>query len=219
MEYFGVKLVDKGKSFKLTRDEFAQINTKPSLPRFTSLVQMNAYTDESGRTYAENWCREYREVCLKNFDLNMKYYELLDKDEFVKSLEEFLNKNSEFVEVTDLNDFADVEGYYLMVLDEYKQVYLGQSCNIKKRVLQHWSKTKQFDRLLCPMYAWDKSVFSIDSFRAFDTTRIFVWKRRLYDGVEADLIWDIPMKFSSNRIGGDITSSIEALLTMNRREL
>ena len=38
MEHFGVKLINRGKGFNLTRDGFALICTKPSLPYFKSLA-------------------------------------------------------------------------------------------------------------------------------------------------------------------------------------
>ena len=51
MEHFGVKLVNRGKSFNLTRDEFALISTKPSLAYFESLAERKAYADEQGSAY------------------------------------------------------------------------------------------------------------------------------------------------------------------------
>lgn len=219
MEHFCVKLINRGKAFKLTRDEFALINTKPSLPYFDSLAERNAYADEQGSAYSENWCAEYRKLCLKNFDLNMEYFSKLDKAAFDAALSYFLSKYKQFAEVTNLNDFAGVEGFYIMVLDEYKQVYIGKTENIKRRIMQHWSKTKPFDRTLFPMYAWNKSTFSIDFFRALDTTRIFVWKKRMSDGIEADLIRNFPAQFCTNRIGGDITNALQAIGTINKRQL
>ena len=85
--------------------------------------------------------------------------------------------------------------------------------------MQHWSKTKPFDRTLFPMYAYDKSCFSIDFFRALDTTRIFAWKNKLSNGVETELISNFPAHFCTNRIGGDITKAIQAIVTMNKRQL
>ena len=68
------------------------------------------------------------------------------------------------------------------------------------------------------MYAVTTSCFSIDFFRALDTTRIFAWERDLSDGVEKNLIAVFPERYRTNRIGGDISSGIEALATLNRRE-
>ena len=219
MIHFGVNLVDRGKGFHLTREGFALINTKPSLPFFKSLEDKNAYIDEEGSAYSECWCSEYRELCLKNYDLNMKYFSSLDKDSFNAELSSFLDKYSKFVNITNLQNFDDVEGYYIMVLDEYKQAYIGKSDNIKKRIMNHWSRTKPFDRTLFPMYAWEKSTFSIDFFRALDTTRIYVWKRKVSDGLETELIRNIQPQFCTNRIGGDVTNALQAIATMNVRYL
>ena len=219
MEHFGVRLIGKGKGFHLTRDGFATINTKPSLPYFASLSERDAYANEDGTAYSERWCTEYREVCLKNFDLNMAYFSTLDKTTFDAALTAFLSKYKRFVEVSNLNDFAGTEGFYIMVLDEYKQVYIGKSQDVKKRILKHWSTTKPFDRTLFPMYDWKGSIFSIDFFQALDTTRIYVWKKKVSDGIEADLISNFPSQFCANRIGGDVTDALQAITTMNQRQL
>lgn len=212
-----MKLASRGLGFKLTRDEFALVNTKPSLVFFQRLAEKGAYTDEQGTSYREEWCNEYRELCLKNYDLNMKFYSMLDKAEFNTVLESFLKHYNGFNEVFDLSQYSKTEGYYVMVLDEYKQAYIGKTDDIKKRIMQHWSKTKPFDRTLLPMYAYDKSCFSIDFFRALDTTRIFVWKQTLSNGIEEELIRNFPSKFCTNRIGGDITNAIQGIATMNKR--
>lgn len=39
MEHFGIKLIQRKHSFKLNREEFALISTKPSLPMFESLIK------------------------------------------------------------------------------------------------------------------------------------------------------------------------------------
>lgn len=217
MEHFGLKLIKRKYSFNLLREEFALINTKPSLPMFENLIKNNAYTDDSGSEYRKEWCEEYRQLCLSNYDLNMKYFNLLDSTDFNNAVTEFLNKYNKFCKVENLLDYNEVTGYYMMILDEYKQVYIGKSDNIKRRIQQHWSSTKEFDRTLLPMYAVSSSCFSIDFFRALDTTRIFVWKRNLSDGIESKLVEDFPKQYCTNRIGGDISIGIEALATLNKR--
>lgn len=219
MEHFGVKLINRGKSFKLNRNEFALVDTRPSLPFFKSLLKYNAYTDEFGTSYREEWCEEYRELCLKNYDLNMQYFSMLDEEQFNHSLESFLGQYNRFKEVFDLKEYSDVEGYYIMILGEYKQVYIGKTNDIKKRIMRHWSTTKAFDCTLLPMYAYKKSCFSIDFFRALDTTRIFAWKKRVTSGIEGRLIRDFPSEFCTNRIGGDVTNLIQAIGTINKRNL
>lgn len=213
--HFGVKLIRRKYSFKLCREEFAVINRKPSLPRFDDFVRDGAYAENTNE-YTPEWCRRYREVCLENYDYNMEYFNSLSINEFNHAIDFYLGNHPFFIEITDLNPYDSVEGYYIMVLDEYKQVYIGKSDNIKRRIRQHWTKTKEFDRTLLPIYN-TKSVFSIDFFRALDTTRIYVWKRKLTEGLERKLVSSFPNKFSCNRIGGDVTTLLEAMVTINSR--
>lgn len=82
-----------------------------------------------------------------------------------------------------------------MVLDNYRQAYIGQSWDMRKRIKKHWSWTKQFDRLL-----WGRvqeSVMSIDSFRTLDTTRIVASRTINYDSLEAHLVRTFPRTICS----------------------
>lgn len=153
MEHFGIKLIHRKYSFKLNREEFAMISTKPSLPISEYLIKRDAYTDMSGSQYREEWCKKYRELCLQNYDLNMNFFNHLDYSEFNNAITSFLKKHKKFQQVENLKAYDGISGYYMMILDEYKQVYIGKSDNIKKRIQQHWSATKPFDRTLFPMYA------------------------------------------------------------------
>ena len=56
--------------------------------------------------------------------MNMKYFEMLDVTEFNNALEHFLLINNRFKRIYDLNR-AHFSGYYIMVLDKYKQIYVG----------------------------------------------------------------------------------------------
>ena len=219
IEYFGVKLLKRKKSFKLVREEFALIDTKPSFLFVDTFAEDNAYEDETGQRYRKEWCLRYRELCLKNYDLNMKYFASLQKEEFNKEINKYLSIYKEFEEIYDLNTCAGVEGYYLLILDEYKQGYIGKSNNVKKRIMQHWSNVKSFDRVLLPFYGVETSCFSIDFFRAFDTTRIYVWKKEMREGIEEELVDNFPEKYRLNRIGGDVTSLLQAISTLNNRNL
>lgn len=219
MKHLGVELIKRKCSYNLIKEEFALINKKPSLPRFDNLVALNAYLGDDAKEYTIAWCESYRELCLENFDLNMKYFNLLDYQEFCKAVFKFLNRHHSFLPVEDLHCYDGAPGYYMMVLDEYKQVYIGKSEDIGRRIRQHWTKTKAFDRTLLPMYAVSSSCFSIDFFRALDTTRIYVWKRSIRDGIEKKLIEEFPERFCTNRIGGDVTNAIEALGTLHTRSL
>lgn len=216
--HFNVKVQGRKYSLKLTREEFAPISTKPSL-RSWKWLSKDTFTDDTVTEYKLEWCEKYRELCLENFDINMRYFESLDYEEFNTELSNYLARNHRFKQIFDLNDVKGVYGYYIMVLDEYKQVYIGKATDILNRIRQHWNKVKPLDRTLLPMYNVKSSVFSIDFFRPLDTTRIFVWKKQLSDGLEAKLVKDFPAKFVCNRIGGDVTTKIEALATMNTRKM
>lgn len=200
-EHFGVLVKSAKYGLKLTREKYAVINTRATLPKFEKLQKIGAYADSSGKFYTEEWCREYQKLILENYDLSMRYFKSLDREEFNSSINTFLKKYKGFKEVTDLNEWG-CPGYYMIVLDEYKQVYIGTADNIKRRMQQHWAKRISFDRMLFPMYAVTKSVLSIDAFRAFDTTRIYAQKKRRTYVLEDEYIRDMPMKFICNRIGG-----------------
>ena len=106
-------------------------------------------------------------------------------------------------EVTDLNKWDGVGGIYVMVLDDYRQAYVGvtQSMGgIKERIRQHWSKTKQFDRLLWGSVT--ESIISIDSFRALDTTRIFAARSSDPWSIEEKMMKTFPKGYLLNRLMG-----------------
>ena len=203
MVHFGL-IVREGKhGLELTRENYAKINNKSSFPvKLNCLKEAEAYTDETGKYYTDEWCRRYRELCLENFDLNMRFFSSLSHDEFEHEIIQFLQKNIKFKEVYDLKEYDGVSGYYLMILDKYCQVYVGTTNDIKRRIQQHWINVKSFDRLLFPMYEVEKSVLSIDSFRALDTSRIFAYKTEDTYSKEDTYINTFSEKFSANRIGG-----------------
>jgi len=216
--HFGQKIIKRKYSFKLCKEEFALINTRPSFSfAFDNLINENAYTDETHSKYSLDWCSQYREICLKNYDYNMQYFQSLDKEEFNCELDAFLKRHSLFQEIESLDYCNNMCGYYILVIDEYKQAYIGKSTNIKRRIKEHWSSTKSFDRTLFPMYN-EYSVFSIDFFRALDTTRIFIMEEDILWMMERELVEDFPQKFLTNRIGGDVNNGIMAYLTTNKHE-
>lgn len=87
-----------------------------------------------------------------------------------------------------------------MVLDRYKQVYIGQAENIRLRIKRHWAGTKQFDRLIFPDP--ETSVLSIDSFRALDTTRVFAVKTKRGLDLEDKFVEAFPPDYLLNRVDG-----------------
>lgn len=201
MEHFGITLYASKYGLELNRENYAIINNKSSFPRKYEGLK-DAYADETGRYYTDTWCLAHREKCLENFDLNMKFFQSLNHDEFEHEIISFLQTHRQFKEIVDLNECDGISGYYLMVLDKYCQIYIGTTDNIKRRIRQHWTKTKSFDRLLFPMDAVNTSIIAIDSFRALDTTRIFIYATYDRYTQEDAFINCFPPKFISNRIGG-----------------
>lgn len=77
----------------------------------------------------------------------MKYFRSLSKEEFKEELRGFVGKNINFKEISDLTSVNGTSGYYIMVLDECAQAYIGTSRDIKKRIQQHWNRQMYFDRI------------------------------------------------------------------------
>ena len=154
-------------------------------------------------TYTDSWVKELYERCMNNFDLNMNYFSKLNNDDFKNYLNKFVKKYK-FKEVFDLSKIK-AQGMYIIVLDEYKQVYIGVSDNVKQRIMRHWSTTKEFDRLIFGNK--EKSILSIDSFGALDTTRIFFMpitsKNKLYLE-EEKIVNEFDNKYKLNRVAGGI---------------
>lgn len=157
--HFGLKLGDSTIGYKLTRENYVRISNKS--------------TFVTGDIYTKDYCRDHAIDCLINFDINMKYFKSLDKNEFNFEIDKFLKLNPQFKAVIDLNDYKYKPGIYLMVLDEYCQAYIGGSYDICKRVRKHWIDQKSFDRLI--FGSVETSIMSIDSFRPLDTTRLFAF--------------------------------------------
>lgn len=216
--HFGVKVIEGKYGFKLTRENYAIINTKSS---FSRIMRSCDYTNKNDRIYSNEWCNEHFENCMKNHNLNMEYFALLDHVKFNEEIIKFLENNRNFIEVSDINIYDKKSGYYIMILDEYCQLYIGTTGDITKRIRQHWVNRKSFDRLLFPIGSVDTSIISIDSFRALDTTRIFVYEtENLYDE-EDYVINKFSPEFICNRIcGGRITYGLQqAIYMMKNRKL
>ncbi|GAB1792601.1 hypothetical protein [Priestia megaterium] len=204
IRHFGVNIKEKPGGLKLTRDNYIKVSNKNSIIK--------------NKTYSNEWIEDHKESCLYNYDLNFKYFHLLSKQDFNKELRKFINKNKSFKEINDLTSLSKVPGYYIMVLDEYSQAYVGQSSKIKERIQSHWSKQKEFDRLI--FGSKENSILSIDSFRAYDTTRIFVFLTDEFLELEDDFISFFDKKYLLNRTkGGALSESIEAIMNRKTRDL
>jgi hypothetical protein len=122
----------------------------------------------------------------------MEYFSLLSHDLLNIEINKFFESNKGFVKVFDINLYDKKSGYYIMVLDEYCQVYICTTDDVKRRIRQHLSNWKSFDRLLLPMGAVDSSILSINSFRPLNTTRIFAYKtKRTFENVVLKYIGEI----------------------------
>ncbi|UPM56107.1 hypothetical protein [Gottfriedia acidiceleris] len=217
IEHFGVNVRTKSDGLKLTKENYIKVSNKSSFPS-VERCEEPPYFRRYTKIYDDEFISRHTENCFYNFDLNMKNFSSLNKEDFHVEINDFLLDNEVFVEVTNLNDFENVTGYYMMVLDEYKQVYIGQSKNIKKRIMAHWSNQKEFDRLIFGNK--DNSMLSIDSFRALDTTRIFAYKTYSIYNFEDNFINFFHPKFIINRtVGGQLSGLGEAIANAKTREL
>lgn len=204
VKHFGATIREKTDGLKLTKENYIKVSNKSSLT--------------TGKIYTDLIVNKHIENCLYNYNLNMRYFDLLSKEEFNKELTKFVSETKLFKEITDLEPLSRVPGYYLMVLDEYAQVYIGRSSDIKKRIQSHWSKQKEFDRLLFGRKG--NSILSIDSFKAYDTTRIFVSPTDEIQGQEDNFINQFNKKYILNRTsGGTLDGLMEAIINRKTREL
>ena len=201
------------KNIKNLNDFYKLHGRKPGLfpvPDYYFNIPNELFADEEH--YTKEFVDSHYQNCMKNFDLNMNYFNSLDHDKFNISLNSFVKKNG-FKEEFDLNNLNEVEGFYIIVLDKYNQVYIGMTNNIKKRILSHWSKKKHFSRLISGTV--DNSILSIDSFGALDTTRIFYKKLNWYNDInklEEKYIDSFNSKYVLNRVSGGLNGETDSTL-------
>lgn len=159
-----------------------------------------AFEDEDHTLLTDQYCAMHREAALENFDLNLAFFRQLSGKAFLEAMTEMLARHKNLRAVTDLSVWDGVEGIYVMMLDRYKQAYIGQARDIRTRIKRHWSGTKQFDRLI--FGTKESSILSIDSFRPLDTTRIFAAKTTRGLELEEQMVKAIPPDFLLNRVPG-----------------
>lgn len=203
--HFGTKVRSNvGLGLKISRDTYATINKRSSMPRWSRDDNPEAwdresrfFDDDEHRILTDEWCEAHQADVLANFDMNMTHFASLDPVEFETTLQLALDGHPDMAEVTDLTEWVGMPGVYIMVLDEYRQVYIGassESAGIAKRIRQHWTNQKQFDRLI--FGSVKTSILSIDSFRALDTTRIFAMMTGDYFNEEISVLAQFPPKFA-----------------------
>lgn len=186
--HFGVRVDQTRPTERINRETYTHVSTRESFHTYAYAEYMinkgevdNLVLDEDTQQvfYTESYCEFLRERALQNYDINMSRFNALDGQEFTDTLNAYIAKHH-FTEITDLkfDKFGDpnergIEGYiYVMVLGQYKQVYIGMTRSaLATRIKQHWHRNKPLDRLVCGSV--DTSRISIDCFGALDTTQIF----------------------------------------------
>lgn len=211
---------EKMKIYKQLNDTFFQ-----KISKFYFDNYLNVFEDETLATYTDKYCIEHQKDCLINYDLNMNFFDKIKYSDFEKMLSKLRNKFKKLKEIKDLSNYEKKEGLYILILDEYKQIYIGISKDIKKRILQHWNRKKEFSKLIFGDV--ETSVLSIDSFGALDTTRILVYESGKYKQLELEekITNYIPQEYLLNRTKGgyrgfsEEETIVNTLSTMNRRKL
>lgn len=176
--------------------------------------------------FTEEFVNKHYQDCMRNFDLNMTFFKALDFAKFNRHLMSFVKKNR-FKEIFDLQEADGISGIYILVLDKYKQAYIGKSASskgIKSRILSHWSGKKEFSRLIFGNV--ENSILPIEVFGALDTTRIFVreyhWSQDL-DEIERKLIERFDARYRLNRVAGGINAeddnTLRNLQLLNSRQV
>lgn len=165
-----------------------------------------------GKRYSEKYFEIQDELLKKNYQMNMDFFKQLDKDNFNNELDHFLRNHYRFKKITDLKD-ADFNGCYILVLDKYKQVYIGCSTCVGTRIFQHWCKKLEYDRRIFGKP--EESKISIDSFGYKDITRIYAIKLQCdkdrLGEYEKNYIEEFSNQYVTNRISGG-TPSIFTLI-------
>ena len=171
----------------------------------TNEINKSSYLDLKYKDRNDEFVEEQRKRIEYNYDLNMKYFDSLDFDKFDKYLKSFTKKNK-FIEINDLSKYRGIKGIYILVLDAYKQVYIGISeTGITERIKNHWTTKKSSDRLIFGQAF--NSILSIDSFGALDTTRIFIKTSNNLHSLENKYVDSFDDRYLLNRTMGGIGST------------
>lgn len=170
-----------------------------------------AYSDRAHKRHSDAYLLVQRDAALVNFDLSMQYFSSLDTGEFETALDHVLAKGRTFKPVQSLQDWDGVAGAYIMVFDEYRQFYIGQSEDIRKRIKKHWGSRKNFSRLI--FGSKYESILPVDELRATDTTRIFAARSRNPHAVEERTEKVADQRFCLNRMAGGSATPLKLMLT------
>lgn len=178
--YFGVKISPK------------------SVLKFDIVEILNRYLNSLIKEYKNcemqslDYSIEFTFVLSQCISYKRKLIELRDNchSELNEEIEKIKAKYPNLKEIISLETYKKKTGIYVMVLDEYNVCYIGQSIDVKRRILQHWNKNNYF------------SGTGIDMFGAYDTTRIFVLTcpKDNLDDIEYNMIQTVKEKYTLNVI-------------------
>ena len=224
VEHLGERVRPGKYGLKLSRETYLMSSRKHHKPLPKYIVQMwrdenNPLCEDFDETFEDEWWtvykpeffEKYKTQALLNYDLNMAFFESLDSSEFNEQMRHVLNSHPKLTQVTDLREWDETEGVYVMILDGYKQAYVGQAQNIRKRIKRHWSGAMPVSKAVFgPMY---KSIMSIGSLRALDTTRLLAVKARetQRDKLEEQIESSIDDKFVLNRVRAGRPDSVRLM--------
>lgn len=199
--HFGVRTTSIG-GFKVSEESFINSFLNNNVREYTM-------QKARGSVQAEDFNFSYELIHDFWYIDRMRTIQQNTSEGFHYALERFLRKFTEFQPIEDLNDVKEKIGIYLLVLDGYNVCYLGQSSDIRKRIMRHWSRNDYFTGT------------GIDMFKAKDTTRIYV---ALTSGkhetnlLEHQAIDEMPSRYTLNCLaGGDIDFLERNSFSINRK--
>ena len=164
-KHFGMEYVSSDfVSTKLTPDQFRK--------DFLFAVESECANKEDWY-YKEQYLKYNSNIekYVKNVCNNIETLTKIDKCAFEAELNRIVEKYH-FKEVNDISSYKKC--LYLVVLDEYRQFYIGKAVtSLKNRMRKHWTaKIIPFRQLWNG--GFDYSRVKFDNYKIFDSTRIFV---------------------------------------------
>lgn len=163
--YFGMEYVSSDFSFgKLNSTQFKQ----------DFLCEVEKEHSKRHDEYSNEKYLEYKrdiDKYVENVLINIHTLKELSHHDFEKELSRVIKKYH-FKEVDDISSYKNC--LYLIVLDEYKQFYVGKAVtSLKNRMRKHWTA-----KIIPAKHLWnggfEASRIKFDDFKMFDATRIFV---------------------------------------------
>lgn len=160
MKYVSNDIVSKRLNIKQFRIEFLEEVEKEHKKR----------TDEYGNERYKEYIHDIDKY-VQNVSINLESFLKLNKNDFESEIGRIVSKYH-FVQVENISSFKNC--LYLVILDDYKQFYVGKSeRSLKNRMRKHWTA-----KIVPGRHLWDggfeSSRIKFDDFKIFDTTRIFV---------------------------------------------